>query len=82
MLAIAIGAEIAATTALKFSDGFSKAGPSIVVVAGYGLAFYLLSLVLKTQEVGIVYAIWSGAGLAIIALVGVVLLNLAGNPHG
>jgi small multidrug resistance pump len=75
LLAIAIGAELAATTALKFSDGFTKLGPSIVVAAGYALAFYLLSIVLKTQEVGIVYAIWSGAGLAIIALIGVVFLG-------
>jgi small multidrug resistance pump len=75
LLAIAIGAELAATTALKFSDGFTKLGPSIVVAAGYALAFYLLSIVLRTQEVGIVYAIWSGAGLAIIALIGVVFLG-------
>jgi small multidrug resistance pump len=75
MLAIAIGAELAATTALKFSDGFTKLGPSVVVAAGYGVAFYMLSIVLKTQEVGIVYAIWSGAGLAIIALIGVLFLG-------
>jgi small multidrug resistance pump len=75
MLAIAIAAELGATTALKFSDGFSKLGPSALVVAGYGLAFYMLAQVLKTQEVGIVYAIWSGAGLAIIALIGVVFLG-------
>jgi small multidrug resistance pump len=75
MLAIAIGAELAATTALKFSDGFTKLGPSVLVAAGYGVAFYMLSIVLKTQEVGIVYAIWSGAGLAIIALIGVLFLG-------
>lgn len=75
LLAIAIGAELGATTALKLSDGFTKLGPSVVVAAGYGLSFYLLSIVLRTQEVGIVYAIWSGAGLAIIALVGVVFLG-------
>jgi len=75
MLAIAIAAELGATTALKFSDGFTKLGPSVLVAAGYGLAFYLLAQVLKTQEVGIVYAIWSGAGLAIIALIGVLFLG-------
>lgn len=75
MLAIAIAAELGATTALKLSDGFSRPGPSALVVAGYGLSFYMLAQVLKTQEVGIVYAIWSGAGLAIIALIGVVFLN-------
>jgi small multidrug resistance pump len=75
MLAIAIGAELAATTALKFSDGFTRFGPSVLVAVGYGVAFYMLSIVLKTQEVGIVYAIWSGAGLAIIALIGVLFLG-------
>ena len=75
MLAIAIAAELGATTALKFSDGFTKLGPSVLVATGYGLAFYLLTQVLKTQEVGIVYAIWSGAGLAIIALIGVLFLG-------
>jgi small multidrug resistance pump len=75
MLAIAIAAELGATTALKLSDGFTRPGPSTLVVAGYGLSFYLLAQVLRTQEVGIVYAIWSGAGLAIIALIGVVFLG-------
>lgn len=75
MLAIAIGAEIGATTALKFSDGFTRPAPSLAVLVGYGLAFYLLAQVLKTQEVGIVYAIWSGAGLAIIALIGILFLG-------
>lgn len=75
MLAIAIGAELGATTALKFSDGFTRLGPSALVVAGYGIAFYMLAQVLKTQEVGIVYAIWSGAGLAMIAVIGVVFLG-------
>lgn len=75
MLAIAICAELAATTALKFSDGFTKPGPIALVVIGYGVSFVLLAQVLKTQEVGIVYAIWSGAGLAIIALIGIVFLG-------
>ena len=75
LLAGAIGAELAATTALKLSDGFSRLGPSAVVVLGYGLSFWLLGQVLKTMEVGIVYAIWSGAGLAIIALIGILFLG-------
>ena len=75
MLAIAIGAELCATTALKFSDGFTKIAPSILVVVGYGVSFYMLAQVLRTQEVGIVYAIWSGAGLAIIAVIGVMFLG-------
>jgi small multidrug resistance pump len=75
MLALAIVAELAATTALKLSYGFSRALPSSIVVLGYLVSFYLLAQVLKTQEVGIIYAIWSGAGLAIIALIGVVFLG-------
>ena len=75
MLAIAIAAELGATTALKLSHGFTRLGPSALVVGGYIVAFYMLAQVLKTQEVGIVYVIWSGAGLAIIALIGVVFLG-------
>ena len=75
MLAIAIAAELAATTALKLSEGFTRIAPTIVVAVGYLISFYMLSQVLKTQEVGIVYAIWSGAGLAIIALIGVFFLG-------
>jgi small multidrug resistance pump len=75
MLALAIAAELGATTALKLSDGLSRLGPSLAVIVGYVLAFYLLAQVLRTQEVGIVYAIWSGAGLAIIALVGIAFLG-------
>lgn len=81
MLAIAIAAELGATTALKLSDGFTRPVPSALVVAGYGLAFYLLAQVLKTQEVGIVYAIWSGAGLAIIALIGVLFMGESVTPY-
>ena len=75
MLAIAIVSELAGTMALKFSEGFTKPLASLVVVVGYGLAFYLLAQVLKSMEVGIVYAIWSGAGLALIAAVGIVFLG-------
>ncbi|MBK1689146.1 DMT family transporter [Rubrivivax gelatinosus] len=75
MLAGAIGAELVATTALKLSAGFTRLVPSAVVVVGYGLSFWLLGQVLKTMEVGIVYAIWSGAGLAIIALIGIAFLG-------
>jgi small multidrug resistance pump len=75
MLAVAITAEIIATSALKLSDGFTRLWPSLLVICGYGLSFYLLAQVLKTLEVGIVYAVWSGAGLAAIALIGVVWFN-------
>lgn len=75
LLAFAIAAELVATTCLKLSDGLTRPWLSVCVVAGYVLSFYLLAQVLKTMEVGIVYAIWSGAGLAIIALIGVLFLG-------
>ncbi|KAB1454646.1 DMT family transporter [Vibrio panuliri] len=74
-LSIAIIAEVIATGALKYSQEFTKLVPSIVVVVGYGIAFYFLSLVLKTIPVGIAYAIWSGLGVVLISLVGVVLFK-------
>jgi small multidrug resistance pump len=70
-LGIAIISEVIATSALKASDEFSRLVPSIVVVLGYGVAFYFLSLTLRTIPVGIAYAIWSGVGIVLIALVGV-----------
>jgi small multidrug resistance pump len=69
-LALAIVSEVIATSALKASDGFSRLGPSLVVVAGYAIAFYFLSLTLRTIPVGVAYAIWSGVGVALIALIG------------
>lgn len=69
-LALAIVSEVAATSALKASDGFSRLGPSLVVVVGYAAAFYFLSLTLRTIPVGVAYAVWSGVGVALIALIG------------
>ena len=69
----AIVAEVIATSALKASDGFSKLGPSLVTVTGYLIAFYLLSLTLRTIPVGVAYAIWSGAGTILIAAVAWIL---------
>ena len=74
-LSIAIVAEVIATSALKASDGFTKSGPSLVVVLGYGVSFYFLSLVLKTVPVGVAYAIWSGAGIVLIGLIGWLVLK-------
>ena len=70
ILFIAIAAEVVATSALKASDGFSKLGPSLLVVGGYALAFYCLSLTFKTIPIGMAYAIWSGAGIVLISAVG------------
>ena len=74
-LAIAIVAEVAATSALKASEGFTRLGPTLIVAAGYGLAFYCLSLVLRTVPVGIAYAIWAGVGIVLIALIGWLVLR-------
>jgi multidrug transporter EmrE-like cation transporter len=68
LLAIAIVAEVVGTSALKASEGFTRLGPSAVVVLGYGVAFYCLSLVLKSIPVGITYAVWSGLGIVLITL--------------
>ncbi|WP_408525434.1 DMT family transporter [Paraburkholderia fungorum] len=73
LLAIAIVAEVIATSALRASQGFSRLVPAVVVVLGYGIAFYCLSLTLRSIPVGIVYAVWSGAGIVLITLVAVVM---------
>jgi len=67
-LAIAIFAEVIATSALKASEGFSKPIASVVVVAGYAVAFYFLSLTLKSIPVGVAYAVWSGVGIVLVTL--------------
>ena len=74
-LTIAIVAEVIATCALKSSEEFSKLAPSVVVVIGYGVAFYFLSLVLKTIPVGMAYAMWSGLGIVLISIVGAVMFD-------
>ena len=72
-LAIAIVAEVAATSALKASEEFTKWLPSIIVIVGYGIAFYCLSVVLKSIPVGITYAIWSAMGIALVTIIAAVL---------
>ncbi|WP_078085929.1 DMT family transporter [Microbulbifer mangrovi] len=74
-LSIAIVAEVVGTLFLKSSDGFSKVIPSVIVVVSYALAFYLLSISLKSISVGIAYAVWAGAGVALIALAGFVFFG-------
>jgi len=69
-LIIAIAAEVMGTTCLKLSEGFTRWIPSILVVLGYGFAFYGMSQSLKSIPISMVYAIWSGAGIAIITLLG------------
>lgn len=70
LLFIAIIAEIIATSALKASYGLSKLYPSLIVVIGYTISFWLMSITLKTLPVGVVYAIWSGLGILGIAIIG------------
>ncbi len=72
-LGIAIIAEVVATSALKSSQGFTKPLASIVVVVGYCIAFYCLSIVLKTIPIGIAYAIWAGMGIFLIASISAVI---------
>lgn len=72
LLAGAIATEIVATTALRAADGFTRLWPSLLVVVGYPVSFYLLSLVLREMSVGAAYAIWSAVGTAVIALIGFV----------
>ena len=72
-LALAIVAEVIATSALQASAGFTRPGPSVLVVLGYGVAFYCLSLTLRTVPVGVAYALWSGLGIVLITAVGWVL---------
>ena len=74
-LALAIIAEVVATSALKASQEFTRLWPSIVVIAGYGIAFYLMTLVLRSIPVGITYAIWSGIGIVLVILASMVLYN-------
>jgi small multidrug resistance pump len=76
-LGVAIIAEVAATSALRAADGFTRTVPSVVVVVGYLVAFYFLSLTLHTIPVGIAYAVWSGIGIALIALIGWLLYGQA-----
>lgn len=74
-LAIAIGAEVIATSALKAADGFTRGLPSLLVVSGYCTAFYFLSLTLRAIPLGVAYAVWSGVGIALVSLMGWVVYH-------
>ncbi|MER5971440.1 multidrug efflux SMR transporter [Streptomyces sp. NPDC002055] len=80
MLAAAIAAEVAGTTAMKYSEGFSKLWPSIGTVAGYLLAFALFAQTLKVMQVGAAYAIWAGVGTAAVAAIGMLFLDESAGP--
>lgn len=74
-LAIATVAEVVGTVALKASAGFTQLVPSAVVVVGYAIAFFFLALTLRTIPVGIAYAVWGGAGIALVVIAGAMLFN-------
>ncbi|HBF84028.1 MULTISPECIES: DMT family transporter [Streptomyces] len=79
LLAGAIAAEVTATTAMKYSEGFTRLWPSVVTAVGYVLAFALLAQTLKTLSIGTAYAIWAGVGTAAVALIGILWM---GEPAG
>ncbi|QEL65258.1 small multidrug resistance pump [Oryzomicrobium terrae] len=74
-LALAIVSEVIATSLMPLTQGFTRLWPSLAVAVGYGVAFYCLSLTLKILPIGVIYAIWSGAGIALIAVVGTVFFK-------
>jgi small multidrug resistance pump len=73
ILILAILSEVFATTSLKFSDGFTKPVPAVLVILGYGVSFYLLSISLKVIPLGLAYAIWSGVGIVLTVLIGALI---------
>lgn len=75
LLVIAIVSEVAGTIALRSSDGFSRLAPSAVVVVAYALSFWLLARVLRDLDVGLVYAVWAGAGTALVAGIGMLAFD-------
>jgi len=74
-LLLAILFEVVATSALKETEGFTRPGPTLFSLAGYGVAFYFLSLPMRSLPVGVVYAIWSGVGIVLITLIGRLLFR-------
>ena len=75
LLVGAIATEVAGTLELRGSNGFTNLGPSAITVVGYVVSFVLLAMVLKTLPVGIIYAIWSAVGIALVALLGKLIFN-------
>ena len=74
-LIVAVVGEVIGTTALKSSEGFTRLGPSVVVVGGHAVAFFFPSLTLRHMPVGVAYAMWSGVGTVLITLIGWVIFS-------
>lgn len=74
-LLVAIVFEVIATSSLKASEEFTKVIPSIITIVGYALAFYCLSLTLRSIPIGVAYALWSGIGIVLVTLVGIFVYN-------
>lgn len=72
-LAIAIAAEVVATTSMKAVDGFNKPLPLVLVIGGYAIAFWMLTMVVKSIPVGIAYAIWAGLGIVLVSIAALVI---------
>ena len=70
ILLCAVVCEVVGTSAIKYSEGFTKVIPSIVVFVAFGMAFYILSISLKVIPIGMVYAVWSGLGIVLISIIG------------
>lgn len=75
LLLLAIVFEVCGTTALKLSEGFTKIIPTMAIFVFYGLGLFLMTLTLKKLDIGVVYAIWSGVGTALVAIIGMVYFN-------
>lgn len=74
-LLLAVAAEVIATSSLKAANGFTRPVPTLIVALGYGAAFFLLSLIVQTMPVGIVYAVWSGTGIVLVTAVAAVWMK-------
>lgn len=72
-LSIAIVMEVIATSSMKALDGFNKPLPLVLVVVGYAVSLFLLSIVVKTVPVGVAYAIWSGLGIVLVSIVALII---------
>ncbi|MDC9720840.1 MAG: SMR family transporter [Gammaproteobacteria bacterium] len=70
LLLCAVVCEVVGTSAIKYSEGFTKIVPTVIVFIGFGVAFYLLSITLKVIPIGMAYAVWSGLGIVLISVIG------------